>query len=194
MATLAGLRPFLRRVPEAPAVLYALPAFEGLVTEQGQPFTRSTLAGEVWVASFIFTSCPSSCPAVTRAMKSLEDRYAAHGLPVRLVSFTVDPATDSPEVLRGYGERVGADPRRWTFVTGELTRLRELLEGGFHLGVGDKRPVDGGLYDIAHSTKLALVDPDGGVRGYYGIDEPGLDEIFHRSQHVLRDYARAARR
>lgn len=187
--TLTAIRPLTRRVPEPPPVMFTLPAFE-LTDQHGEPFTRETLEGEIWIASFVFTSCPSTCPAVTSAMKHLQDRIESHRHPFKLVSFTVDPDTDTPEVLDRYATTMGADPARWTFVTGELPAIRTLLEDGFKLGVGEKRPVDGGLYDIAHSTKLALIDPEGGVRGYYEIDEMGLDEVFHRAQHVLRDHRR----
>jgi protein SCO1/2 len=186
VVTLTLIRPCTRRVPDAPAVLYALPDF-ALVDERGQPFSRETMEGEVWVAAFVFTSCPSSCPAVTQAMRSLQDRYERMDIDVRLVSFSVDPETDTPTVLQRHAAEVGADPERWRFVTGSLEAMRTLVEDGFRLGVGAKTPTSGGLYDIAHATKLALIGPHGGVRGYYGIDEQGLDEVYHRSQHVLRD-------
>jgi protein SCO1/2 len=166
--------------------MFELPEFT-LVDERGQPFTRDSLEGEVWVASFVFTSCPSSCPAVTQAMRSLQDRYDRMESDVRLVSFSVDPDTDTPPVLQRYAAEVGADPERWRFVTGSLATIRPLVEEGFRLGMGGKEPTAGGLYDIAHATKLALIGPEGGVRGYYGIDEQGLDEVYHRSLHVLRD-------
>ena len=185
VVTLTLIRPCTRHVPEPPPVMFDLPAFT-LTDERGQPFTRASMEGEVWVASFIFTSCPSSCPAVTRAMRSLQDRYDRMDIPVRLVSFTVDPETDTPEVLRAHAQEVGADSQRWRFVTGTLPSIQQLVEGGFRLGVGPKAATEAGLYDIAHATKLALVGPEGGVRGYYGIDEQGLDEVYHRSQHVLR--------
>ncbi|RMG98035.1 MAG: SCO family protein [Deltaproteobacteria bacterium] len=189
VVTLTALRPLLRHVPEPPPVMFELPDFE-LVRQDGTPFRRSDLEGHVWVVSFFFTSCPSTCPKVTAAMKSLAERYEAHGLPVRLLSVSVDPKRDTPEVLARYAETIGADPERWTFVTGAEADVRALLEQGFRLGVGDRAEQPDGRYDIAHSTKVALVGPRGGVRGYYGIDELGLDEVFHRSQHVLREARR----
>ncbi len=190
VVTLTALRPFLRHVPDPPPVLFDLPDFE-LTRSDGTPFRRADLEGHVWVVSFFFTSCPSTCPKVTRAMKALAERYDAHDLPVRLLSISVDPARDTPEVLAGYARTIGADPARWTFVTGAPAAVRALVEKGFRLGLGGREPTDDGAYDIAHATKLALVGPGGGVRGYYGIDELGLDEIFHRSQHVLREARRA---
>ena len=100
----------------------------------------------------------------------------------------------TPAVLRAYAEQAGADPEHWRFVTGDLAAIRALVRDGFKLGIGERAPTedDANLYDIAHSTKLALVDGDGGVRGFYGIsDEHGTDEIFERTQHVLAEMERA---
>jgi protein SCO1 len=189
--TLTVMRPMLRHIPEPPPVLYSLPDDYALVDHLGRPFTPSTLEGEVWVAGFVFTSCPSSCPAVTRAMSDLADRFDRNKVDVKIVSFTVDPERDTPEVLAAYAEQAGADPARWRFVTGEPDAIRSLVSDGFRLGVGDRQAVagDGGdLYDIAHSTKLALVDGEGQIRGYYGIEpDLGLAEIYERADRVLQE-------
>ena len=186
--TITAIRPFLRHVPEPPPILHTLPAYE-LVDDHERPFTADTLRGKVWVAGFVFTSCPSTCPAVTRAMQDLHARFDRNDIDVEMVSFTVDPQRDTPQVLRAYAEQVGAD-ERWRFVTGDPAAIRAVVRDGFKLGIGDKEPTvdDADLYDIAHSTKLALVDPDGNVRGLYGIEpDQGLDEIFHRAQHVMAE-------
>jgi cytochrome oxidase Cu insertion factor (SCO1/SenC/PrrC family) len=65
--------------------------------------------------------------------------------------------------------------------------IRTLLTDGFKVGVGEREELGAGLYDIAHSGKLVLVDGEGAIRGYYGIDAVGLDEVFHRSRHVLQE-------
>lgn len=193
IVTITGLRGRLRNIPEPPPVLYTLPAYE-LVDHHGERFGPDTLAGKVWVAGFVFTSCPSTCPAVTRAMGSLRDRFDRLGIDVEMVSFTVDPARDTPEVLAAYAEKVGATSPRWRFVTGTPDQVTALVRHGFKLGMDAKPAADGSLFDIAHSTQLALVDTDGGVRGFYDIEpDGGLDEIFHRSQHVMAEAARAAR-
>jgi protein SCO1 len=186
--TLTLIRPMLRHVPEPPPVLFVLPDDYALVDHLERPFTPSTLEGEVWVAGFVFTSCPSSCPAVTRAMSDLSDRFARNNIDVKIVSFTVDPEHDTPQVLAAYAQTVGADPALWRFVTGEPDAIRSLVSEGFRLGVGDRQAVDGDVYDIAHSTKLALVDGEGQIRGYYGIEpETGLAEIFERADRVLQE-------
>lgn len=193
IVTITGLRGRLRSVPETPPVLYTLPSYD-LVDHQGRPFSPDTLSGKVWVAGFVFTSCPSTCPAVTRAMGSLRDRYDRLGIDIEMVSFSVDPERDTPEVLAAYAEKVGATSERWRFVTGSEQAVGDLVRKGFKLGMDPTPTDDGSLFDIAHSTQLALVDADGGVRGFFDIEpDGGLDEIFHRSQHVQAEHARAVR-
>jgi protein SCO1/2 len=188
VVTITALRPRLRHVPEPPPVMFQLPADVALVDQNGQPFSTATMSGKVWVAGFVFTSCPSTCPAVTRAMGELRARFDRMQVPVEMVSFTVDPAKDTPEVLRAYAEQAGVS-EHWRFVTGDPKAVRAMVRDGFRLGIGEREPKgDAGMYDIAHSTKLALVDGDGAVRGFYDIEpDQGLDEIFHRAQHVLAE-------
>lgn len=190
MVTLTALRCTnrLRHIPDPPEVMFELPQYS-LVDHHERPFTPQTLQGRVWIAGFIFTSCPSSCPVVTKAMADLRDRYDRYGVDVDMVSFTVDPEHDTPAVLASYVEEAGADNEHWRFVTGEPQQVIELVTSGFKLGVGDREADEQGVaYDIAHSTKLALVDGNGAIRGFYGIDgEHGTDEIFERAQHVLAE-------
>ena len=208
-------RPFMRHEPEAPPVLLQVPDF-ALQDQDGQPFTLASMHGKVWVAGFIFTTCPSTCPKISRAMLELQQRYAHNGVEVELVSFTVDPENDTSPVLARYAETLGADPSTWRFVTGDRAAVEALVVGGFKTAM-DRRPgtdpekLD--MYDIAHSEKLALIDGDGGIRGFYsvrrpkgapveplpmgvhatpeaealGLDVLSLDELYHRSTHVLRD-------
>jgi protein SCO1/2 len=188
--TITAIRPLMRHIPEPPPVMFTLPADYALVDHEGRAFDASTLKGEVWVAGFVFTRCPSSCPAVTRAMQDLHDRFARNGVAVKLVSFSVDPEYDTPEVLSAYHDEFATeDDDSWRFVTGDMKTISSLLEGGFKLGVGDRTEKDG-LFDIAHSTKLALVDAEGNVRGFYDLDptpnvDGGLDELYERADRVL---------
>lgn len=183
----------LRHVPDPPEVMFELPADYALVDQEGRPFDPEALRGKVWVAGFVFTSCPSSCPAVTKAMADLRARFDRYSVPVEMVSFTVDPQHDTPEVLAAYMAEQALPSDRWRFVTGEPTAVFRLVRHGFQLGVGEREAdAEGVAYDIAHSTKLALVDGNGGVRGFYGInDEHGTDEIFERAQHVLAQMEKA---
>jgi protein SCO1/2 len=140
-------------------VLGQVPAFQ-LTDQLGRPFTRSALDGHVWVADFIFTHCEGPCPRMSSHMRAIQKETDAN---VRLVSFTVDPARDTPPVLESYGRNFGADDSRWRFLTGDPATLNTLDHDAFHLG-----SVGAGL---DHSTRFVLVDGKGRIRGYYGIAE-----------------------
>jgi protein SCO1/2 len=182
--TLTLMRPLLRRVPEPPPVIGEVPQFT-LVDSRGEPFGSDDLRDRVYVANFFFTSCRSICLPMMQAVARLDERYRANGVEgIQIVSISVDPDTDTPEVLREYGEKIGADPAHWTLLTGDLEKIETLVVEGFKTALGDKEETGGGFFDIAHSGKLVLVDGDGKIRGYYDHDETGRDEIFHRSRHV----------
>jgi protein SCO1/2 len=138
-----------------------VPQFE-LVSEDGQPFHSQALAGKIWVADFIYTTCPGPCPRMTSQMREVQD--AVLKMPdVRLVSFTVDPAQDTPPVLAAYAKTHGAAASIWYFLTGPMATLQALDRDAFKLG-----NIDGTLQ---HSTRFVLVDRQGRIRGYYDTSE-----------------------
>lgn len=191
LAALAGvvlipaLRPLLRIEPDPPPVLRQAPEWR-LVDQEGEAFGSADLAGDVYVASFLFTRCATVCPRLTAAVSRLERRYREEGVDgVQLVSFSVDPVHDTPERLRAYADSRGLDLERWSLVTGDEQEMRAIVLDGFALPMGERLDLAGGLVDVAHATRLVLVDPAGGVRGYYGSDAVGLDEVFHRTLQIL---------
>jgi len=139
-----------------------VPKFD-LVRESGQPFDQTDVAGRVWVANFFFTSCHGPCPRMSAQMKQLQKTFEDAD-DVALVSFTIDPNTDTPEVLRKYGERFGAIPGRWFFVTGEPRELRKLSKDTFFLN--DIGP------PFEHSTRFVLIDKQERIRGFYDSSDP----------------------
>src|SRR5262245_13414902 len=88
-----------------------------LTNQYGKPVSLADLRGHVWVADIIFTRCAGPCPIMTRQMKELQDALPAASA-TRLVSLTTDPDYDSPQVLKTYSERFGADQQRWLYLTG----------------------------------------------------------------------------
>jgi protein SCO1/2 len=182
--TLTALRPFLRHTPEPPPVLGQAPAFR-MVDQQGRAFGSEDLKGQVYIANFFFTRCASVCPKLMHQTRTLQDRFAReHEEGIHLVSISVDPDNDTPANLASYAEQIGVDSRRWALLSGEKDRLKQVLEGGFKVPLGEPETLSGTTLDIAHSGKLVLVDQQGGIRGYYDIDPTGLDEVFFRAQHV----------
>ncbi len=191
MVTLCALRPLTRHIPDPPEVSATLPAFD-LLDHNGQPFNAYALRGHTWVAGFVFTRCTTTCPMVTAAMKQLHERFTRMQYDIALVSLSVDPSHDTPQVLANHAQAWRVQDENWRFVTGREQAMRALVEGGFRLGMGQPQTQDGGMMDIAHATKLALVDGRGRVRGFYGTDTEGLDELFERTTHVLANERRQA--
>jgi protein SCO1/2 len=183
------MRPLLVRRPPPPEIVGELPAFS-LMDQRGETFTREDLLGadKTWVVGFVFTSCQTTCPAVSRAMLSFQEQITRSRLDdrVELLTITVDPITDTPEVLAGYADSLGADLDNWRFLTGSPSSIESFVVDGFKLAVGEREQVEPGVFDIAHSTKLALVDRFGHIRGYYSIDNDGLAELYHRTVRVIR--------
>ena len=143
--------------------------------QRGQPFSRQSMQGQIWVADFIFTRCPDVCPALTARMATLQPDLSAEE-PVRLLSISVDPAYDTPERLTAYAEEFSADPALWTFVTGEEPAVYQTIEG-FKQLVDIQRAQGKEVPDILHSDRFVLVDRDGDIRGFYRTDPEGLDAL-----------------
>ncbi len=151
-------------------VLGQVPDFS-LVERSGQPVALSDLIGKVWIADFIFTYCAGPCPLLSTQMGALQNRLSE--MPdVRLVSVTVDPERDTPELLSDYSLRYGADKERWLFITGEKPAVYRLIREGFRVVVGDEP--EEGTDQIMHSLRFALVDRKGRVRAYYNGADPDL--------------------
>ena len=104
---------------------------------------------------------------------------------VHLVSFTVDPEKDTPEVLSGYAEKLHARPGRWDFLTGPKSKIYDISRNGFKLGVSDSS--DGGGIPV-HSTRMILVDRHGEIRGYYDATAAdGVTKLLADTSHLLRE-------
>jgi protein SCO1 len=150
--------------PAALTVFGQVPQFE-LTAQTGQPFDSRSLDGHIWVANFVYTTCPGPCPMMSHQMHGIQDATAATPA-VKLVSFTVDPAHDTPAVLDAYSRHFKADPARWTFLTGDIARLNDLGLNAFKLN-----KVDGSL---DHSTRFVLVDGRRQIRGFYLSSDDGF--------------------
>ncbi len=147
-----------------------IPSFS-MVDHTGQAFRDSKLRGRVSVVSFIFTQCPTICPLISERTRILEEELGG-GERVQLVSFSVDPEHDTPEVLRAYRAGLGAGAR-WVHVTGDSPELARAVARGFRTAVGDRTPVqEGEGYDILHSSHFILVDERGHLRGFYRSSDP----------------------
>jgi protein SCO1/2 len=182
MLVITVLTPLTRRVPQPPPILGEVPQFT-LTNENNQPFGSQQLAGKAYVASFVFTRCKTFCPIIFQHLKSLQERIQIAKLPLTIVSFTVDPDHDTPDILKTQANVLSADPQIWTFLTSEKSTMIKLVEGGFMLGMGEAT-MSGELMDIAHAQKLVLVDANGKIRGFYDATSAGIDETFARAEAI----------
>src|SRR5438552_14260823 len=105
-----------------------VPNFQ-LVNQEGQPFGSAQLAGKIWIADFIYTSCPGPCPMISMRMSELQKPLEKTD--VHLVSFSVDPEKDTPEILRGYAEKLHTQAKRLDFLTGAKSAIYDLSHKGF---------------------------------------------------------------
>lgn len=184
----AGLLFWLRQVQvnalsNRPLPSYGIvPSFE-LVNQDSQPFGSGQLAGKIWIADFIFTTCKGPCPIVSTRMSELQKPLVKSD--VHLVSFSVDPKTDTPEVLRVYADKLRKEPLRWDFLTGQLSTIASLSRDGFKLGLSEGETPESGP---VHSTRFVLVDRHGTIRGYYdALAADGVTKLLADTNHLLRE-------
>lgn len=146
-------------------------------TQDKELLQLDDLKGQWWIADFIFTNCTSVCLPMTANMSYLQDRLNEEGLPIQLVSFSVDPDFDSPEVLKAYGEQYDADFTNWSFLTGyEFQTIKELSIKSFRAYLKEPEP---GSDQFTHDTRFFLVDPKGKiVKGYNGVQRENIDLLI----------------
>lgn len=161
----ATLLPSCQKQSELPE-LGSIPAFE-LTNQDGVLFSSSQLQGKVWVVDFFFTNCPGPCPRMANQLKRIQQESSMLAN-LMLISITVDPDRDNPEVLAAYARRYQAIPGRWTFLTGSKDSIRTLMTDGFMLGYADNLQ--------EHSTRFVLVDGNMKIRGFY--DSFAKDSIY----------------
>jgi protein SCO1 len=139
-----------------------------LTERSGRNITNNDLYGKIWVADFVYTTCPGPCPEVTTNMARLQ-KAVEQDPQVQLVTFTVDPKIDTPAVLAAYADKFGASKDHWWFLTGSEKQMYALIRDGFFLPVIDNRgaPPQDGQFTVTHSTQVAVVDAGGVVRGYF---------------------------
>ncbi len=152
-----------------------LPVYSGvapfeLTDALNRKISLNDLHGKIWVANFMFTTCGSICPTMTKNMGMIYKNFQQDDA-LRFVSVSVNPENDSPEVLMSYARKHSADPEKWFFLTGNREDIQKLAVESFKLG-DIKEPV-------FHSPSFALVDRQGRIRGYYdGTDDAAVQKLI----------------
>jgi protein SCO1/2 len=141
-----------------------------MTDSEGRPFDSKLLKGRLWVADFIYTSCPGPCSRMSSEMHKLQKQVSGEK-DLYLLSISVDPQHDSAPVLNDFAHRFGAPADDWLFLTGSPDTVHLLAHDVFH--VGDL------IGKMDHSTKFTLVDKQGNIRGYYSsFDSDGISALL----------------
>lgn len=158
-----------------------VPDFE-LTDQSGRVFkSKERLDGKVWVADFVFTTCSGPCPRMTSQLRKLR-QDVGDSPDLRTVSFTIDPARDTPEALATYSRQFGADPEKWFFLTGAQKNLHHLSKDVFMLS-----DIDGSL---EHSSRFVLVDRHSRIRGFYDTsDAESMQKLATDLRNLLKSSA-----
>jgi len=158
-----------------------------LTERSGQTIRCQDLRGKVWVASFLFTRCCTGCPRISADLLQLQ-KDLANEERVLIVSFTVDPEYDTPAVLKSYADGLGADPKRWLFLTGEQEEIYRLIRDSFHLAAeqnqGEARKPGN---EVTHANRLVVVDRQGHIRGldFDGTKPEDLPRLKQRIEELV---------
>lgn len=154
------------------ARLSEVPAFK-FINQQRDTITNRSYKGKVFVVEFFFSTCPSICPVMNTNMLKIQEAYKDNES-FGIASFTIDPLNDTPEVLKEYADKYGANHSQWNFLTGDKSDILKLSNEGFKLYAAENEEAEGGF---EHSGLFALIDQEGFVRSR--IDEYGNPIIYY---------------
>lgn len=154
--------------------------------QDGVTVTEKDVAGKVYVAEYFFTTCKSICPVMNSYMKEVYEKFKDEK-DFLILSHTCDPKTDSPAVLKAYAASLGADTRRWMFLTGRKDSLYNAARISYTIddpANNLKNPED----DFLHTQFWALVDKNGDVRKIYdGISEKEVKKLMKDAAKLLKE-------
>jgi protein SCO1/2 len=171
----------LRTLPDGTqkpdTLYYPIPKFS-FVNQDSTIITRENYEGYITLVDFFFTDCPTICPIMSAQMARLQDKFQKENQnqPIRFLSFSVKPEADTPEKLKAYSQRIGADLTRWNFLTGKASDIYDLAQEGFLLTAFPSDTAQGGIF---HTDKVTLLDKTMRMRGYYdGTSTQSMDKLF----------------
>ena len=156
---------------------YPIPKFS-FVNQDSIWITQKDYEGYVTLVDFFFTDCPSICPVMSAQMARLQTKFSKEhpDMPIRFLSFSVKPETDTPGKLKAYAQGIGADLSRWNFLTGKPQDIYDLAQNGFLLTAFPSDTAAGGIF---HTDKVTLLDKTMRMRGYYdGTSTSSMNQLF----------------
>lgn len=161
----------------APENFGSVPGF-ALTDQTGAPFGTEQLNGTVWVSNFIFTRCKTVCPLFSAKMAELREQAREEFPTLNLVSFSVDPDYDTPDVLATYAQQFNANPSQWHFLTGSTDQVRAVVTDGMKMYMDDASTVET-PEALMHGSHFVLVDAAHNIRGFYNVnDETTIERLL----------------
>ena len=163
-----------------------IPAFS-FVNQDGDTVSEKMVAGKIYVTDFFFTTCPTICPVMKRQMiKVFND---IKGKPdVMILSHSIDPEHDTPQVLKKYAQDLGIEGKQWQFLTGEKEKIYEIGQQNYLSTAKEDKSAEGGYI---HSGAFILVDKERHVRGMYdGTTEEGTQKLIADIKILQEEYAK----
>lgn len=156
-----------------------------LIDQDGQPFNQKSLEGKYYVSDFFFTTCPTICPDMSSQLQRVQAANEEN-IDFMIVSHTVQPEVDSVSTLKAYAELYGADPTKWTFLTGDKQVIYELARKSYFAATTEG---DGGVNDFIHTENFILVDKEKRIRGFYdGTSKESVDQLIEDIEILAQEY------
>jgi protein SCO1/2 len=161
-----------------------IPAFS-FVDQTGKTVTEKTVGNKIYVTDFFFTTCPTICPVMKRQMMKVYNAYKGNPK-VMILSHSIDPEHDTPQVLNTYAKDLGVEGNQWLFLTGQKEKIYEIAQKSYLSVARADKEADGGYI---HSGAFVLVDKDKHVRGMYdGTTEEGTKKLIADIETLLGEY------
>lgn len=151
--------------------------------QDGLTQVSTFVKGKVWIACYFFTTCPTICPRMIAGMGDIQREFSDEDQ-LRMVSFTVDPDKDTPEVLKQYASIRNINTAKWNLLTGNKKDLYKYARKELTLLATDG---DGGPQDFIHSDRLVLIDQDNLIRGYYdGTESTEVKQLIKDIRKLIK--------
>lgn len=156
--------------------------------QSGKSYGSKELKNKIYVAEYFFTTCGTICPVMNAEMQRVQAAYKGNDR-FKIVSFTVDPETDTVAQMKIYAEGHGADPKQWHFLTGEKKELYKLARRSFFVLKPAEAANQGDVgSDFIHTNYFVLVDTQKRIRGYYdGTNSKEVDKLIRDIQRLMEE-------
>ncbi|MEO6282877.1 MAG: SCO family protein [Dyadobacter sp.] len=161
-----------------------IPAFS-FVNQQGDTVSEKIVEGKIYVTDFFFTTCPTICPVMKRQMIKVFQQFKGNP-EVMILSHTIDPEHDTPQVLNKFAKDLGIEGTQWQFLTGPKDKIYKIGQESYMSTAKEDKSAEGGYI---HSGAFILVDKEKHVRGMYdGTTEEGTQKLIADMRRLLDEY------